>query len=87
MAYLEEENINSIYVPIGHIGLDNNKQYRYNPVLWTRIRDPAEVFFGSRILDPGSRIPTPFFLELSDKFLGIKFYNSLKTCPNFFFSI
>ncbi len=34
--------------------------------------------------DPGSRIPTPYFLELSDKFLGKKFYNSLKTGPNFF---
>jgi hypothetical protein len=32
----------------------------------------------------GSRIPTPYFLELSDKFLGKKFYNSLKTGPNFF---
>jgi hypothetical protein len=32
----------------------------------------------------GSWIPTPYFLELSDKFLGIKFYNSLKTGPNFF---
>jgi hypothetical protein len=38
---------------------------------------------------PGSgiglfRIPNPYFLELSDKFLGIKFYNSLKAGPNFF---
>jgi hypothetical protein len=32
----------------------------------------------------GSRIPNPYFLELSDKFLGKKFYNSLKTGPNFF---
>ncbi len=39
---------------------------------------------GSRISDSGSRIPTPYFLELSDKFLGKKFYNSLKTGPNFF---
>jgi hypothetical protein len=31
--------------------------------------------------DPGSRIPTPYFLELSDKFLAEK---SLKTGPNFF---
>jgi hypothetical protein len=37
--------------------------------------------------DLGSRIPTPYFLELSDKFLGKKCYNSLKTGPNFFFSI
>ncbi len=34
--------------------------------------------------DLGSRIRTPYFLELSDKFLGKKFYNSLKTGPNFF---
>jgi hypothetical protein len=32
----------------------------------------------------GSWIPTPYFLELSDKVLGRKFYNSLKTGPNFF---
>ncbi len=32
----------------------------------------------------GSRIPTRYFLELCDKFLGKKFYNSLKTGPNFF---
>ncbi len=34
---------------------------------------------------PRFRIPTPYFLELSDKFLGKKFYNSLKTGPFFFF--
>ncbi len=35
---------------------------------------------------PGSGImnPNPYFLELSDKFLGKKFFNSLKTGPNFF---
>jgi hypothetical protein len=32
--------------------------------------------------EPGSGIRN--FLELSDKFLGKKFYNSLKTGPNFF---
>jgi hypothetical protein len=37
-----------------------------------------------RIPDLGSRIPTPYFLELSDKLLGKKFYNSLKTGPNCF---
>ncbi len=40
----------------------------------------------SRILcrfDPWTRIPNPYFLELSDKFLGKKFYNSLKTGQNF----
>jgi hypothetical protein len=35
---------------------------------------------------PGSRITNPYFLELSDKSLGKKFYNSLKTGPNFFSS-
>jgi hypothetical protein len=34
--------------------------------------------------DHGSRIPTPYFLELSDKFLDKQFFNSLKTGPNFF---
>jgi hypothetical protein len=39
--------------------------------------------------DPGSgigffRIPTPYFLLLRDKFSDKKFYNSLKTGPNFF---
>jgi hypothetical protein len=33
---------------------------------------------------PGSRISNPYFLELGDKFLGKKFYNSLNTRPNFF---
>jgi hypothetical protein len=50
------------------------------------VADPDQ---GSRIrclFDPGPRsgIPTPYFLELSDNFLGKKFYNSLKTGPNFF---
>ncbi len=34
--------------------------------------------------DPGSRIPNSYFWELRDKYLGKKFYNSLKTDPNFF---
>ncbi len=34
--------------------------------------------------DLGSRIPTPYFWEFSDNFLGKKFYNSLKIGPNFF---
>ncbi len=41
--------------------------------------------------DPGSgsgigfsRIPNPYFWELSEKFLGKKFYNSLTSGPNFF---
>ncbi len=61
-------------------------------MLRIRIRDP--VPFWPQDPDPGSgirnrffsgsRIPTPYFLELSDKFLGKKFYNSLKTGPIFF---
>jgi hypothetical protein len=52
-------------------------------------QDPGSVAF----LTPGPRsgirnrfIPDPGFRisELSDKFLGKKFYNSLKTRPNFF---
>jgi hypothetical protein len=39
----------------------------------SRIR--SRFFSGSRISDPRSRIPTPYFLELSNKFLGKKFYN------------
>ncbi len=35
-------------------------------------------------LDPGSRILNPYFWELSDNFLGKKFYNSLKIGPDFF---
>jgi hypothetical protein len=34
--------------------------------------------------NPGSRIPDPKLSELSDNFLGKKFYNSLKIGPNFF---
>ncbi len=34
--------------------------------------------------DPGSRIPNPYFLELSDKCLVKKSYNSLKIGPHFF---
>jgi hypothetical protein len=55
------------------------------PVLRSRIRDPGSGAFltpglGSGIRnrffrnpDLGSRIPTPYFLELSDKYLGKKF--------------
>jgi hypothetical protein len=42
---------------------------------------------GSRIPDLRSRIPYPYFRELSDNFWGKKFYNSLKIGPNVFFSI
>ncbi len=40
-----------------------------------RIRGPVPF-------DPG--IPNPYFWELSDNCFGKKFYNSLKTGPNFF---
>jgi hypothetical protein len=46
--------------------------------------DPGSGIGFFRIPDFGSWIPTPYFLELSDKFLGKKFYNSLKPGPNFF---
>jgi hypothetical protein len=60
----------------------------------TSVADPDPGSGAFLTLDPdpgsgkgfsGSRIPTPNFLELSDKFLLCnKFYNSLKTGPNFF---
>jgi hypothetical protein len=54
------------------------------PVLRIRIRDPESSAFLTlgRIRDPGSQ--PQYFLELGDKFLGKKLYNSLKTGPNFF---
>ncbi len=56
------------------------------------IRDPVpfkplDPDPGSGIGFSGSRIPNPSFGELSDKFLGKKFYISLKTSPNFLSSI
>ncbi len=56
------------------------------------IRDPVPFWpleTGSgigffQIPDLGSRIPNPYFWELSDNFLCKKFYNSLKIGPNFF---
>jgi hypothetical protein len=63
-----------------------------DPYPGSGIRDPgsgALLTPGSGIRngffpDRGSRIPNPYFLELSDNFLGKKFYNSLKICPCFF---
>jgi hypothetical protein len=59
--------------------------------IWTRIRDPGSGIglfripdLGSQIPDLGSQITNPYFLELSDKFLCKKFYNSLKCGQNFF---
>jgi hypothetical protein len=64
----------------------------YRSVLRIRIRDPVPFwpldpgsgigFF--RISDPGSQTHTFDFWELSDNFLGKKFYNSLKIYSNFF---
>jgi hypothetical protein len=58
-------------------------------VLRIRFRDPMP--FWPLDPDPGSgkglfRIPNPYFGEVSDKFLGKEFYNSLKTGSNFFSS-
>jgi hypothetical protein len=69
-------------------------QYRYitfNQCCGSGIRNPEFFLPWNRIRDPGSgigffsgsRIPTPYFLELSDKILGKKFNDSLKTGPNF----
>jgi len=53
---------------------------------WPLDQDPgSEIgFFWILDRDLGSRIPNPYFWEVSDKFLGKKIYNSLKTGPNFF---
>ncbi len=42
--------------------------------------DPGSGAF----LTPGSRIPNPHIWELSDNFLGEKFYNSLQFDPKFY---
>ncbi len=46
--------------------------------------DPGSGIGLFRIPDLGSRIPNPYFWELSDNSLGKKFYNSSKIGPNFF---
>ncbi len=57
----------------------------WDPVsYWPLDPDPGSRIGLFRIPDLGSRIPNPYFLELSDKFLG---KSSLKTGPIFFFSI
>jgi hypothetical protein len=56
----------------------------------SEIRDPGWVKISvadprsSASLTPGSGIPNPYVLELSDNFLGKKFYNSLKLAQIFF---
>ncbi len=47
------------------------------------IRDAGSEIGFFRIPDLGSRIPNPYFSEISDKFLRKKFYNSLKIGSNF----
>ncbi len=48
---------------------------------WIRDSGSRVGFF--RIPDLGSRIPNPYFWQLSDNVLGKKFYNSLKIGPIF----
>ncbi len=52
-------------------------QQNKKTILIRSVADPAGP-------DPGSRIPNPYFLELNDKCLVKKSYNSLKIGPNFF---
>ncbi len=56
--------------------------YYFRPVF--RIRDsvPFDPWTGIRNRFFPDPIPIPYFLELSDNFLGKKFYNSLKTEKN-----
>ncbi len=49
-------------------------------ILSSNVADPGSGAF----LTPRSGIPSPYFWELSDKFLGKKFYNSLKIGQKFF---
>ncbi len=49
-------------------GSGSGIRYLFDP--W--IRDPGSGIGFFRILDPGSRIPTPFFWELIENFLGKK---------------
>jgi hypothetical protein len=65
----------------------HHRLQQFSPVLRIRIWDPVPFW----PLDPGSvigffsgsRIPNPYFWELSDNFLGKNFNNSLKFGPNF----
>ncbi len=54
--------------------------FAWVPMLRIRIRDPEQIF-------PGSRIPNPYFWEFSDNFFVIKFYNSLKIGRNIFLQL
>ncbi len=48
------------------------------------VPDPGSRIGFFRIPDLGSRIPNPYFWEISDRFFVKKFYNSLKIGLNFF---
>ncbi len=48
------------------------------------VADPGSGAFWP--LDPWSRIPNPYFWELSDNFFGKKFRNSLENWPKYFSS-
>jgi hypothetical protein len=48
-----------------------------------RLKDLEMMGSFQVIPDIRSQIPNPYFIELSDKFLVKKFYNSFKTEPNF----
>jgi hypothetical protein len=86
-------------VPNRNIILRHAVWLNFHLVLRIWIRDPGSgafltpgsrvrncFFSGSRIPNPWSRIPdpNPHFWELTDNFLGKKFYNSLKISPIFF---
>ena len=62
--------------------------YKYRISLWKEqccgIGSGILCLFDPWIPDLGSRIPNQYFWELSDNFLGKKFYNSLKIGPYFF---
>jgi hypothetical protein len=69
---------NNIHSARGDGQSENNNLHtntREQPVLRIRIRC---------LFDPWTRIPVSYFLELREKFLCKKFYNYLKTRPNFF---
>ena len=63
-----------------HLSIDS----QCTSVLRIRIRGLFDPWIRDRFFS-GSRIPNPYFWELSDNFFGKKFYNSWKIGPNFFF--
>ncbi len=76
---LGEKSFQVLYLPVLRIWI-------WDPVPFWPLDPGSRIgfFSGSRISDPGSRIPNPYFLELFDNFFGKKFYNSLKIGPNYF---